>query len=97
MAHVIIATWVAKPEEADYVADTLTRIAPQIREEPKTLEFLAQRKTDDPLTFVLYERYPDPSGYADHAATDLFQSVVIEDLLPRLAQREVQTFTSFAD
>ncbi|WP_210604022.1 putative quinol monooxygenase [Brevibacterium oceani] len=97
MAHVIIATWVAKAEEAEYVAHTLTRIAPEIRAEPKTLEFQAQRRTDDPLTFVLYERYPDPSGYADHASTQLFKDVVIADLIPRLAQREVQTFTSFAD
>ena len=53
--------------------------------------FHAQRSLDDPDTFVMYEQYTDASGYEDHKSTESFQSRVVGDLLPRLADRSVRS------
>ncbi len=94
MPFVVIATWTARPGDADYVADAIRELIPGNRAEPKNLEFHAQRSNDDPRVFVLYEQYEDAGGYDDHKATEAFQSRVVGDIIPRLESREVTTFTS---
>jgi quinol monooxygenase YgiN len=97
MVHVIVATWVAKPGEADHIEEQLAAIAPEVRAEEKTLAYLPQRSTENPDEFVMYERYTDPSGFEEHCSSDLFRRVVTEDLAPRLLSEDVRTYTSFAD
>jgi quinol monooxygenase YgiN len=92
MAFVVIATWRAKQGQAERIAKILATVAPINRAEPKVLEFRAHVSTDDPDTFVLYERYTDAGGYDDHKATDAFQEHVIGEAIPNLAERSVQTF-----
>jgi quinol monooxygenase YgiN len=94
MGFVVIATWTARPGEADYVAELITKLSPQNRAEPKNLAFQGQRSTDNPDVFVLYERYTDATGYDDHKATDAFQTHVVGDIIPRLESRTVATFTT---
>ena len=81
MAFVVIATWTARPEEAEHVADLIRRMIPANRAEPKNLSFEAHRRLDDPAVFVLVERYVDASGYEDHRATEQFQTLVIGEVI----------------
>ncbi len=94
MPFVVIATWTAKPAEAEYIADALRRLTPGNRAEPKSIAFHAQRDHDDPNVFVLYEQYVDAGGYDDHKATNAFQAVVVGDIIPRLETRVVRTYTT---
>jgi quinol monooxygenase YgiN len=91
MAHVVIATWRAKPGRAERIEKILTTIAPAARAEPKMLEFQAHVSSEDPHTFVLYERYTDASGYEDHKNSATFKTYVLGDAIPNLDSRDVLT------
>ncbi|HEY3685941.1 MAG TPA: putative quinol monooxygenase [Streptosporangiaceae bacterium] len=91
MAYVVIATWRAKPGRAEHVKNILDTVTPINRAEEKTLEFQAHVSSDDPNTFVLYEKYVDASGYQDHKNTENFQTYVLDDAIPNLESRNVLT------
>jgi len=92
MAYVVVATWVAKPGQAEKIREILETITPGSRAEEKMLEFQAQVSLDDPDTFVLYEKYVDASGYIDHRASDSFKKHVLGEAIPNLAERSVKEF-----
>ncbi len=94
MAFAVIATWTAKPGEADYVKEVIREMTPGNRAEGKNLAFFAQVSEEDPNTIVLYERYTDATGYDEHKATEPFQARVLGDIIPRLASRSVKTFST---
>ena len=43
---------------------------------------------------MLYEHCTDPSGYEDHRATQAFQDRVLGEVIPLLAERNIETFTT---
>ncbi|GAB3004533.1 antibiotic biosynthesis monooxygenase [Amycolatopsis acidiphila] len=92
MPHVVIATWKAKPGRAGRIRKILETVAPLNRAEEKMLQFEAHVSTEDPDTFVLYEKYTDASGYDDHRETETFKSYVLGEALPELAERSVARF-----
>ncbi|MYW92884.1 antibiotic biosynthesis monooxygenase [Amycolatopsis rubida] len=91
MAFVVIATWKAKPGQAERIRDILRTVAPLNRREEKSLEFQAHVSAEDPDTFVLYEKYVDASGYDDHKAGEPFRKYVLGEAIPNLADRSVTT------
>lgn len=93
MTHIVIALWTAKPGEDDYVAQVLQELTPINRAEPKMISFEAHRSVEEPTRFVLLERYTDASGYEDHRSSAPFQERVLGEIIPRLADRNVSTFT----
>jgi quinol monooxygenase YgiN len=97
MGHVVIATWKAKPGEVDRVRTILEELTPGNRAEPKMKHFQAQVSRDDPDTVVLYEHYTDASGYEEHRASEPFQTRVLGEVIPLLAERTVKSFTTVGD
>ena len=59
------------------------------RTEPGNLAFDAYRSFRDPNAYVLLERYGSRDALAAHRATPHFQGVVIEQLVPLLADRTI--------
>jgi len=97
MEHVVIATWTARAETRERIAEILTEMTPGNRAEPKMLEFRAHVSTSDPNTFVLYERYADETGYEDHRSTEAFQKLVLGEAIGLLADRKIETVTPLLD
>jgi quinol monooxygenase YgiN len=97
MGFVVIATWKAKPGQADLIRRILEELTPGNRAEPKMVHFQAQRSDDDPNTFVLYEHYTEASGYEDHRNSEPFQTRVLGEAIPNLEHREVMTFQTIGD
>lgn len=93
MGFVVVATWKAKPGQAEHVRRVLGELTAQNRAEPKMIAFYAIQSEDDPQDFVLIEHYVDATGYDDHRATEAFKNHVLGDLVPRLALRRVRSFT----
>jgi (4S)-4-hydroxy-5-phosphonooxypentane-2,3-dione isomerase len=88
MSLVLIATWVAKPgHEADVerIIDTMT---PPSRAEPGCEAYQAHRSTEDPRTFLLYERYADEAAAEAHRASAHFRRHVEGEALALLERRE---------
>jgi quinol monooxygenase YgiN len=92
VSYVVIATWRAKPGQAGRIKEILATVAPINRAEEKMLAFHAHVSVDDPDTFVLYERYTDASGYAEHRETEAFRTHVLGEALPNLAERSVKAY-----
>jgi quinol monooxygenase YgiN len=59
------------------------------RTEPGNLAFDAYRSFRDPNAYVLLERYASRDALAAHHATPHFQEIVIEQLVPLLAERTI--------
>jgi quinol monooxygenase YgiN len=90
--YVVIATWRAKPGQAERIRKILATVTPLNRAEEKMLAFHAHVSVDDPDTFVLYEKYTDASGYTDHRETETFRTHVLGEALPNLAERSVSAY-----
>jgi quinol monooxygenase YgiN len=94
MGFVVIATWTAADGQADRIRTIIEEMTPGNRAEPKMIQFEAHVSLDDPHTFVLYEHYTDPTGYADHRATEAFRTRVVGEAIPALRARQVSTYTT---
>jgi quinol monooxygenase YgiN len=63
------------------------------REEPGCLSFDAYRKTGDPHGLLLLERYVSPAAFESHRASLHFTRLVLEQIVPLLSGRTVESFT----
>jgi quinol monooxygenase YgiN len=84
----VSAIWEAKEGEAEAVADILSRLAAQAREEPGVKLFLVHRAVENPAQFLFYELFEDAAAFAAHQQTGHFKQLVLEQGLPRLVRRE---------
>jgi quinol monooxygenase YgiN len=84
----VSAIWEAKETEADAVADILTRLAAQARQERGVRLFLVHRGVENPAQFLFYELFDDAAAFAAHQQTEHFKTLVLEQGLPRLMKRE---------
>ena len=90
-------TWEARPGEVDALLDVLDRMTAAVRaNEPGTLLFRAHRSPDNDHVFFLYELFVDQSAYEAHLKTPHFQSLILDEAVPRLARRERVAFTPLA-
>ena len=92
MAFVACATWRAKEGEEERIREILETCVPLFREEPGCRLFVAQRSTEDPRTFLLYEQYDDRAAFDAHAASEPVARYVLGDAVPRLERRERSFF-----
>lgn len=92
MSYVVIAKWRAKPGQAERIRTILAAVTPINRAEEKMLAFHSHVSVDDPHLFVLYEKYTDATGYADHRETEAFRTYVLGDAVPNLAERSVSAY-----
>jgi quinol monooxygenase YgiN len=57
------------------------------RAEPGCVAFMANRSTENPRKFVLYEQFRDKAAFDAHLETDSFKANVREKILPLLESR----------
>lgn len=88
----LIARHTMKPGTEDQVLPLVDRLIDAARAEPGNLAFDAYRSVRDPHSYVLLERYMSREALAAHRATPHFQEIVIEQLVPLLAQRTIDEF-----
>ena len=90
-------TWEAKPGEVDAVVDVLARMTAAVRtNEPGTLQFLPHRSPDNDHVFFLYELFADQAAFEAHLKTPHFQTLILDEAVPKLARRERVAFTPLA-
>ena len=85
---VLVAKYTAKAGKGDTVAEALTRMAPLVRAgEPDCLVYHANRSTDNPDFFLLYEIYRDQAALAAHRETPHFKEIIEGTIVPLLEGR----------
>ncbi|KKB07438.1 putative quinol monooxygenase [Devosia chinhatensis] len=66
----LIATFTARPGQAEQVATLLAGLAENVRRESGNLAFDCYRRHDDEHAFVVYEIYQDRAAFAEHVGAE---------------------------
>jgi (4S)-4-hydroxy-5-phosphonooxypentane-2,3-dione isomerase len=88
---VMVVHWLAQPGEEENLADILQIMVRETRLEPGCIRYEANRSTEDPRQFLIYEVYRDEAAQKAHEDSEHFRHHVVEEALPRLESR-VRTF-----
>ena len=88
----LIARHTMRPGTEDQVLPLVERLVDAARTEPGNLAFDAFRSMRDPTSYVLLERYASREALAAHRATRHFQEIVVEQIVPLLAERRIDEF-----
>jgi len=64
------------------------RFLPEARKEPGVELVTVNRSVTDPAKFLFYEVFSDEAAFEAHQQTPHFKQMILEEALPRLAQRE---------
>jgi quinol monooxygenase YgiN len=86
----LIVHYQAQPGKGDEVAALLARHTAATRAEPGCRDFVALRGTEDPDSFVLYERYDDEDAFKAHQASPHFEGIAVARIRPLLADRRLE-------
>jgi quinol monooxygenase YgiN len=76
----------------DEVFAVLDKLIAAARSEPGNLAFDMYRKSDDPRSYVLLERYVSPEAVASHRDTAEFKNYLLGQILPMLESRAVEEY-----
>ena len=83
----IIVRYQANAGNGDQVAVLLSRHTAATRAEPGCRDFVALRGTEDPDSFVLYERYESREAFDAHLARPHFSDIAVARIRPLLRDR----------
>ena len=91
---VLVAKYTVKPGQGDQVAAALRRMAPLVAAgEPGCTLYHANRSTENPDLFLLYEHYRDQEALAAHRETPHFKEIIEGTIIPLLEKRERKLYT----
>jgi quinol monooxygenase YgiN len=86
----LIVHYQALAGRGDDVAALLAQHTAATRAEPGNLDFVALRGTEDPDSFVLYERYESADAFKAHQASPHFEGIAVAQIRPLLAERRLE-------
>ena len=86
----LVVRYQAMAGKGDEVAALLSRHVAATRAEPGCRDFVALRGTEDPDSFVLYERYSSREAFDAHMASPHYQGIAVEAIRPLLSDRTVE-------
>ena len=86
---IAIATYTAKPETADRVAQLLPTLAAASRQEEGNRSYTVARDLERPNVFTIVEIYDDADAFTAHRESAHFASIGKMQIIPMLESREV--------
>jgi len=90
---VLVAKYTVKPGQGDVVEAALRRMAPLVKaSEPGCALYHANRASDNPDLFLLYEHYQDQAALAAHRETPHFKEIIEGTIVPLLDKRERELY-----
>jgi autoinducer 2-degrading protein len=91
---VLVAKYTVKAGQGDVVEAALKRMAPLVKAgEPGCTLYHANRASDNPDLFLLYEHYRDQAALAAHRETPHFKEIIEGTIVPLLDKRERELYT----
>jgi quinol monooxygenase YgiN len=90
----VIAHYQVKAGEMEAVAELLRQLADASRQEPGNLAYDYFQDFSDPAHLVILERYISPDHFTAHRESPHFRSLGLEQIIPRLESRRVETYSS---
>jgi len=92
----VFAKWQVKEGELHTVLNLLTEVALKSTAEEGNLFYKVHQNNADANTLLLFEGYRDEVALTAHRESEHFQTLVIGQIVPLLAQREVTIATELA-
>jgi len=90
---VLVAKYIVKTGLGDQVEAALKRMAPLVKAgEPGCTLYHANRSTENPDLFLLYEHYLDQDALAAHRETPHFKEIIEGTIVPLLESRARELF-----
>lgn len=90
---VLVAKYHVTSGNAQKVAEALQEMAPLVREhEPGCALYHANRSTENPNLFLLYEQYVDTAALEAHRETSHFKQIIEGRIVPLLEKRERELY-----
>ena len=89
----VFAKWQVKDGEIDTVLALLKEVTLKSTAEEGNLFYNIHQSNTDANTLILAEAYADEAAVAVHRASEHFQAIVIGQIVPLLAEREVTLTT----
>ena len=86
----IVVHYQAQPGRGNEVAALLARHTAATRAEPGCRDFVALRSSEDPDSFVLYERYASAEAFEAHQASPHFEGIAVAQIRPLLSERTLR-------
>jgi (4S)-4-hydroxy-5-phosphonooxypentane-2,3-dione isomerase len=92
---VLVAKYIVKTGQGDAVEAALHRMAPLVKAgEPGCTLYHANRSTENPDVFLLYEHYTDEAALQAHRETPHFKDIIEGTIVPLLDARQRELYTS---
>jgi|SRR5580693_8743827 quinol monooxygenase YgiN len=88
----VIAYYTISAGREKEVLSLLDKLAQASRAEPGNVSFIAYRQLEQEREIVLLERYTSRAALAEHRETRHFKDLVLEQIVPRLDSRVVETY-----
>ena len=85
----VVATYTAKPDTAEQVAQLLPRLADASRQEPGNISYTVARSLERPHVFTIVEVYDDADAFTAHRESAHFASIGKMQIIPLLESRVV--------
>ena len=90
---VLVAKYTVKAGLGDQVAAALKRMAPLVAAgEPGCTLYHANRSSENPDLFLLYEHYTDQAALEAHRTTPHFKEIIEGVIVPLLDKRERELY-----
>lgn len=83
------AKWQVKEGKLDAVLQLMKEAAEKSTQEEGNLFYKLHQSQEDQNTIVLYEGYVDAAAVETHRNSEHFKSIVLEQIVPLLENREV--------
>lgn len=90
--YVVVARFVAQEGSGDAVSAYLAEMTPFATAEPGCRAYIINRSVEEPNTFLLYEQYDDAAAFDAHRENPDFQRIIIDQVVPLLADRGREIF-----
>lgn len=87
--YLVVATYTAKPETADQVAELLPALAAASRQEAGNISYSVARDLEHPQVFTIVEVYEDADAFTAHRESAHFASIGKMQIIPLLESRAV--------
>ena len=87
--YVAIATYTAKPDTAEQVAQLLPTLAEASRQEPGNISYSIARDLERPHVFTIVEVYDDADAFTAHRESAHFAAIGKMQIIPLLESRVV--------
>ncbi|MCB2377940.1 antibiotic biosynthesis monooxygenase [Hymenobacter sp. BT635] len=95
--YCVAAEWLVQPGHIETVRRLLLEAAAAVRQhEPGNLVYTAHQSADEPARFFIYEQYVSQDAQLAHRAAPHFQELVLNQIVPLLAERKTTFYRLLA-